>query len=78
MEDKDQLIRFNIHCRELDRAYEKFNNQDFDNGVYHKFAYKAHAVKKKEGEEQNDQEEKNDIEEPQENNQGSQLSLRRR
>ena len=46
MEDKDQLIRFNIHCRELDRAYEKFNNQDFDNGVYHKFAYKSHAVKK--------------------------------
>ena len=51
MEDKDQLIRFNIHCRELDRAYEKFNNQDFDNGVYHKFAYKAHTVKKKDGEE---------------------------
>ena len=52
MEDKDQLIRFNIHCRELDRAYEKFNNQDFDNGVYHKFAYKSHAVKKKDGEEE--------------------------
>ena len=61
MEDKDQLIRFNIHCRELDRAYEKFNNQDFDNGVYHKFAYKSHAVKKKDGEEI--EEEKKDKEE---------------
>ena len=60
MEDKDQLIRFNIHCRELDRAYEKFNNQDFDNGVYHKFAYKSHAIKKKDGEEQNEQEEQTD------------------
>ena len=40
MEDKDIMIRFGINCRELDRAYEKFNNQDFDNGVYHKFAYK--------------------------------------
>ena len=23
----------------MDRQYEKFNNQDFDNGVYHKYAY---------------------------------------
>ena len=58
MEDKDQLIRFNIHCRELDRAYEKFNNQDFDNGVYHKFAYKSHAVKKKDSEKIEDEEKK--------------------
>ena len=40
MEDKDILLRFGIRVRELDRAYEKFNNQDFDNGVYHKYAYK--------------------------------------
>ena len=26
--------------REINREYEKFNNLDFDNGVYHKFAYK--------------------------------------
>ena len=24
----------------MDRNYEKLNNQDFDNGVYHKYAYK--------------------------------------
>lgn len=40
MEEKDIMLRFGIRVRELDRAYEKFNNQDFDNGVYHKFAYK--------------------------------------
>ena len=40
MEDKDIILRFGIRVRELDRAYEKFNNQDFDNGVYHKYAYK--------------------------------------
>ena len=40
MEDKDVMIRFGIKVREIDRAYEKYNNQDFDNGVYHKFAYK--------------------------------------
>lgn len=40
MEEKDIILRFGIRVRELDRAYEKFNNQDFDNGVYHKFAYK--------------------------------------
>ena len=40
MEDKDRMIRFGIRVREIDRAYEKYNNQDFDNGVYHKFAYK--------------------------------------
>ena len=40
MEDKERVIRFGIRVREIDRAYEKFNNQDFDNGVYHKFAYK--------------------------------------
>jgi len=37
--DKDMAIRFNVRVRELDRQYEKFNNQDFDNGVYHKYAY---------------------------------------
>ena len=40
MEDKDVMIRFGLKVREIDRAYEKYNNQDFDNGVYHKFAYK--------------------------------------
>lgn len=40
MEEKDIMIRFGIKVREIDRAYEKYNNQDFDNGVYHKFAYK--------------------------------------
>ncbi len=39
MEDKDMVIRFNIRVRELDRQYEKNNNGDFDNGVYHKYAY---------------------------------------
>lgn len=40
MEDKDIMIRFHARVRELDRNYEKLNNQDFDNGVYHKYAYK--------------------------------------
>ena len=39
MEEKDIMIRFGIKVREIDRAYEKYNNQDFDNGVYHKFVY---------------------------------------
>mgnify|MGYP001299766281 FL=1 len=43
MEEKDIVLRFGIRCRELERAYEKFNNQDFDNGVYHKFAYKQQS-----------------------------------
>jgi hypothetical protein len=41
LEDKDIMIRFHHRCRELDRNYEKQNNLDFDNGVYHKFAYKG-------------------------------------
>lgn len=45
MEDKDIMLRFGIRVRELDRAYEKFNNQDFDNGVYHKYAYKKQDPK---------------------------------
>jgi len=40
MEDKDHMIRFHPRVRELDRNFEKLNNQDFDNGVYHKYAYK--------------------------------------
>jgi hypothetical protein len=40
IEDKDIMIRFGNKVREIDRQYEKLNNQDFDNGVYHKFAYK--------------------------------------
>lgn len=43
MEDKDVMIRFHPRVRELDRNYEKLNNQDFDNGVYHKYAYKQKA-----------------------------------
>jgi hypothetical protein len=43
MEDKDFILRFSAHVREIDRKYEKLNNQDFDNGVYHKYAYKQHA-----------------------------------
>lgn len=40
MLEKDFVIRFHPRVRELDRKYEKLNNQDFDNGVYHKYAYK--------------------------------------
>lgn len=54
MEDKDIMLRFGIRVRELDRAYEKFNNQDFDNGVYHKYAYKNQGNK---GEDKKDEEE---------------------
>jgi hypothetical protein len=43
MEDKDFVLRFSAQVREIDRKYEKLNNQDFDNGVYHKYAYKQHA-----------------------------------
>jgi hypothetical protein len=39
LEDKDIMIRFHARVRDLDRQYEKFNNMDFDNGVYHKYAY---------------------------------------
>ena len=42
MEEKDFILRFHARVREIDRKYEKHNNQDFDNGVYHKFAYKQH------------------------------------
>lgn len=45
MEDKDIMVRFHPRVRELDRNYEKLNNQDFDNGVYHKYAYKQKAKK---------------------------------
>ena len=38
--------------RELDRNYEKLNNQDFDNGVYHKYAYKQKNKDAKNQEEQ--------------------------
>ena len=47
MMDKDIMIRFHHRVRELDRNYEKLNNQDFDNGVYHKYAYKQKAQAKK-------------------------------
>jgi hypothetical protein len=47
LEDKDIMIRFHARVRDLDRQYEKFNNQDFDNGVYHKYAY--NQGKNKEG-----------------------------
>jgi serine/threonine protein kinase len=59
--DKDMVVRFNARVRELDRQYEKTNNQDFDNGVYHKYAYNnqgkganngAEEEKKKEDEEE--------------------------
>jgi len=45
MEDKDMILRFHQRVRELDRNYEKLNNQDFDNGVYHKYAYKQKGKK---------------------------------
>lgn len=35
-----RTIKFGQQVREVNREYEKFNNLDFDNGVYHKFAYK--------------------------------------
>lgn len=35
-----RIIHYDVHVREINREYEKFNNQNFDNGVYHKFAYK--------------------------------------
>jgi len=35
-----RTIKFGQGVREINREYEKFNNLDFDNGVYHKFAYK--------------------------------------
>lgn len=33
-------IKYCQMTRGPNREYEKFNNLDFDNGVYHKFAYK--------------------------------------
>ena len=40
MEVKERIIKFGFQVRDLDRDYEKCNNQDFDTGIYHKFAYK--------------------------------------
>ena len=57
MMDKDIMIRFHQRVRELDRNYEKLNNQDFDNGVYHKYAYKQ---KKPDGKNQNEEEKNGD------------------
>ena len=37
---REKVIKFGAKVREVNREYEKFNNLDFDNGVYHKFAYK--------------------------------------
>ena len=34
------MLRFGKRVRDIDRAYEKQNNIHFDNGIYHKFAYK--------------------------------------
>ena len=45
------MIRFHPRVRELDRNYEKLNNQDFDNGVYHKYAYKQKVNANKDAEE---------------------------
>lgn len=45
--DSDIAVRYNVRVRELNRQYEKFNNQDFDNGVYHKYAY--NQTKSKDG-----------------------------
>lgn len=52
MMDKDIMIRFHHRVRELDRNYEKLNNTDFDNGVYHKYAYKQKKGNQKGNEEQ--------------------------
>lgn len=35
-----RVLKFSSRVKEVNRAYERFNNLDFDNGVYHKFAYK--------------------------------------
>ena len=35
-----RTIKFGNLTRAINRDYEKNNNLDFDNGVYHKFAYK--------------------------------------
>ena len=34
-----KVLKYGIQTRAINREYEKFNNIDFDNGVYHKFAY---------------------------------------
>lgn len=54
--DKDLMIRFHQRVREIDRNYEKMNNQDFDNGVYHKYAYKQKGKKAGDNKEENKEE----------------------
>ena len=39
IEEKESMIKFGFQVRDLDREYEMRNNQDFDTGVYHKYAY---------------------------------------
>jgi len=34
-----RVLKYGVQTRAINREYEKFNNIDFDNGVYHKFAY---------------------------------------
>ena len=46
MEVKERIIKFGFQVRDLDRDYEKCNNQDFDTGIYHKFAYKEENEEK--------------------------------
>ncbi len=36
----DGKIKYGQFAKGPNREFEKFNNLDFDNGVYHKFAYK--------------------------------------
>jgi hypothetical protein len=37
MLDKQDMFKFEVKCRELDRQYEMNNNGELDNGVYNKF-----------------------------------------
>lgn len=34
---KDQIIRFGVWVKDIDRQYEQNNNQDLDNGVFNEF-----------------------------------------
>ena len=35
---KNEILKLNPNCRDIDRAYEINNNGELDNGVYNKFA----------------------------------------
>jgi len=50
--EKMMVLKFARRCREIDRQYERNNNGDLDNGVYHKFAQNSEEKEQEDGDDQ--------------------------